>query len=168
MCAHLQAGSRVNRKTHGGCVREPLLIRAHPPKAMAVTLLKGAQLPTEDLDEKMLPRFFYAGSDGAPQGLVGLEIFGTEALLRSLVVEAQVRGSGLGRSLVEHAEKHAAAQGVKSLYLLTTTAESFFKRLNYARIEREAAPESIRQTTEYSSLCPASSALMLKQLLRGD
>lgn len=145
---------------------EPLLIRAHPPKAVVVALLQSAQLPTEDLREEMLPHFFYAGSDGAPHGLVGLELLGREALLRSLVVEAHARGSGLGTTLVDHAERHASEQGVKSLYLLTTTAESFFKRLDYARIDREAAPESIKRTTEYASLCPQSSAFMLKILQR--
>jgi amino-acid N-acetyltransferase len=82
----------------------------------------------------------------------------------NLVVGLQVRGLGLGKLLVEHAEMHAASHGVKSLYLLTTTAELFFNRLNYERIDRDAAPASIRQTSEYSSLCPQSSAFMVKQI----
>jgi amino-acid N-acetyltransferase len=160
----LQTGSRNCLEAPGGGVKEPLLIRAHPPKAMAMTLLKAASLPSEDLREEMLSDFFYAGSDGAPQGLVGLEILGKEALLRSLVVESHARGEGLGTSMVAHAEKHAAARGVRSLYLLTTTAESFFLRLNYLRIDREAAPPTIQRTSEYAGLCPASSAFMVKQL----
>jgi amino-acid N-acetyltransferase len=163
----LQTCARSCFQAHGGGVKEPLLIRAHPPKAMAVTLLEAAKLPTQDLRDEMLPHFFYAGSDDAPQGLVGLELLGGEALLRSLVVEEQARGLGLGKSLVEHAEKQAAARGVRSLYLLTTTAESFFKRLNYARVDRNAAPATIRRTSEYASLCPASSVFMVKQL-KGD
>jgi amino-acid N-acetyltransferase len=143
------------------------LIRAHPPKAMAVTILEAAKLPTEDLRDEMLAHFVYVDSDGAPQGVVGLELLGSEALLRSLAVESQARGLGLGKSLVEHAEKHAAAQGVQSLYLLTTTAEGFFKRLDYARVDRNAAPPTIQETREYASLCPASSAFMVKQL-KGD
>jgi amino-acid N-acetyltransferase len=79
---------------------------------MAIALLDAARLPTEGLSEKILPNFFYAGSDAAPQGLVGLEILGVEALLRSLVVAERARGSGLGKALVEHAEKHARAMGV--------------------------------------------------------
>ena len=145
---------------------EPLRIRVQPPKAMAVALLETAKLPTEDLREDMLQHFFYAGSDGSPQGMVGLELLGEEALLRSLVVDERVRGAGLGKLLVEHAEIHAVECGVKSLYLLTTTAESFFRRLNYARIDRAAAPPTIRQTTEFAGLCPASSALMMKPLQR--
>jgi amino-acid N-acetyltransferase len=164
--AKLQTCARNGIEAHGRRVTEPLLIRAHPPKAVAVALLQAAKLPTEDLREEMLPHFFYAGSDGAPRGLVGLELLGDEALLRSLVVDEQARGAGLGTSLVEHAERHAAAQGVKSLYLLTTTAEPFFKLLDYARIDRDAAPSSIKRTTEFASLCPQSSAFMLKLLQR--
>lgn len=167
MRTELQTCARNCFEAHGGGVKEPLLIRAHPPKAIAVRLLEAAKLPTQDLRDEMLPHFFYAGSEGAPQGLVGLELLGSEALLRSLVVESQARGLGLGKSLVEHAEEHAAAQGVKSLYLLTTTAESFFKHLNYARVDRNAAPPTIQRTSEYASLCPASSAFMVKQL-KGD
>ncbi len=164
MHAGLQAWARSSAQTHGGCVKEPLHIRAHPPKATAVMLLAAAKLPTEDLDETMLRHFFYAGSHSAPRGLVGVEILGTEALLRSLVVAYQSRGSGLGRALAEHAERYAQAQGVTALYLLTNTAESFFERLNYARIGRDAAPDTIKQTSEFASLCPATSAFMVKKL----
>jgi amino-acid N-acetyltransferase len=48
--------------------------------------------------------------------------------------------------------------------LLTTTAEDFFRALGYARIARELAPEAIRTTREFSSLCPASSVVMVKRL----
>lgn len=96
MRTELQTCARSCFETHGGGVTEPLLIRAHPPKAIAVTLLEAAKLPTQDLRDEMLPHFFCAGSEGAPQGLVGLELLGNEALLRSLVVEEQARGLGSG------------------------------------------------------------------------
>jgi amino-acid N-acetyltransferase len=148
-------------------VKEPLFIRAHPPKAMAATPLEAAKLPTEDLRVAMLPHCFYAGSDGALQGLVGLELLGNEAPLRSVVVESQARGLGIRESLMEHAEKHAAARGVQSLYRLATTAEPCFERLKYARVVRHAATPTIQRTSECASLCPASSAFMVKQL-EGD
>jgi amino-acid N-acetyltransferase len=70
----------------------------------------------------------------------------------------------LGATLIDHAEQYAASKGVRSIYLLTTTAEAFFKRLGYERIERSNAPPSIERTREFGGLCPASSALMLKSL----
>lgn len=97
-------------------------------------------------------------------GLVGLELYGREALLRSLVVRQLERGKGLGLALVRHAEAYAASRGVRSMYLLTLTAETFFQRLGYARLDRSAAPASIQRTSEFASLCPASSAFMMTVL----
>jgi amino-acid N-acetyltransferase len=145
---------------------DPLIIRGRPPYAPVVAMLATAGLPSEDLRDGQLEHFFYAGSDGSPTGLVGLEIYGADALLRSLVVEERERGRGLGVALVRRAEAHAACQGVHSIYLLTMTAAPFFHRLDYARLDRAAAPPSILRTSEFASLCPASSAFMVKQLNR--
>lgn len=70
----------------------------------------------------------------------------------------------MGSALTLHAEQFAASQNIRSIYLLTTTAESFFSRLGYKRIDRSAAPASIAATREFSQLCPASSSFMYKSL----
>ena len=142
----------------------PLVIRGEPLLSTAVALLQSQGLPVSDITEKHLEHFFYIGSDDSPTGLVGLEVYGTDALLRSLVVAESVRGEGLGSALIEHAEQYAASRYVRSIYLLTTTAEAFFKRLGYERIERSQAPPSIGRTREFTSLCPASSAFIMKPL----
>jgi amino-acid N-acetyltransferase len=121
-------------------------------------------LPVSDITDEHLEHFFFAGSNGSPTGLVWLEVYGTDALVRSLVVGETARGKGLGSVLVDHAEQHAASKCVRSMYLLTTTAETFFKRLGYKRIDRSRAPPSIKETHEFASLCPASSAFMMKAL----
>jgi amino-acid N-acetyltransferase len=139
-------------------------IAARPPLAVAIALLRAADLPSEDLTDSHLEHFFMAGVPESGVGLVGLELFGRHALLRSLVVDRQVRSTGLGSRLLEHAEAHARAHGAESIYLLTTTAESFFGNRGYARTERSTAPESIRGTREFASLCPASAAFMVKHL----
>ena len=95
---------------------------------------------------------------------MGVELFGDVALLRSLAVSADARSSGMGTALVRHVESYAVSQGVRTLYLLTTTAEGFFARLGYASVAREAAPPAIRSTPEFAGICPASSAFMSKQL----
>jgi amino-acid N-acetyltransferase len=145
---------------------EPQMIRARPPLKPAVALLKAQGLPAEDLTEEHLQHFFFVGSDGFPIGLIGLEIYGPAALLRSLVVGEGERGRGLGSRLVERAEGYAASQGASTIYLLTITAERFFARLGYRRIERMQAPPAIHGTREFANLCPASSAFMTK-ILRG-
>jgi amino-acid N-acetyltransferase len=137
-------------------------ISAHPTLPAAVALLAAAKLPTEDLTEAHCADFFYAGPGEAPTGLVGLEIYGDVALLRSLVVAPDRRGSGAGAQLLAHAERVARERGVRAVYLLTTTAEAFFAKRGYARAARDAAPEAIRATREFSGICPASSAFMVR------
>jgi amino-acid N-acetyltransferase len=129
-----------------------------------VALLQAQGLPISDITDEHLEHFFFVGSDGSPTGLVGIELYGADALLRSLVVGENARSNGLGSTLVEHAERYAATNRVRSIYLLTTTAEMFFKRLGYERIDRSLAPPSIKKTREFASLCPASSAFMMRTL----
>jgi len=139
-------------------------IARKPSRTAIVALLEGANLPSADLTDGHLEHFFFLGPRTAPFGLVGLEIYGKDALLRSLVVATDFRAAGAGSALVGHAENHARTRGVQSVYLLTTTAEPFFARRGYSRIERSEAPASIRSTREYSAICPTTSALMVKQL----
>jgi amino-acid N-acetyltransferase len=129
-----------------------------------VALLEAQGLPVSDITDEHLEHFFYIGSDGSPIGLVGVEIYGTDALLRSLVVADTARTQGIGASLVQHAEDYATSHSVAAMYLLTTTAERFFENRGYRRIDRTQAPRAIQSTPEFASLCPASSAFMIKQL----
>jgi amino-acid N-acetyltransferase len=129
-----------------------------------VALLEAEGLPASDLTETHLEHFFFTGSDGAPSALVGLEIYGEAALLRSLVVSVAARTQGLGSVLLLHAEEYAAAHQVRALYLLTTTAEPYFAHRGYRRIDRSEAPPSIQSTREFAGLCPSSSAFMIKRL----
>jgi amino-acid N-acetyltransferase len=127
-------------------------------------LLVEAGLPAADITAEHLKHFFFFGPGTDPEGLVGLELYGEVALLRSLAVASGRRGSGLGSRLVEHAEHYARDRGVKSLYLLTTTAEAFFLRRGYARLPREKAPDAIQNTKEFGGICPLSSTFMVKNL----
>lgn len=141
-----------------------LPISRKPGLSSAVALLAAAKLPTHDLTEDHCEHFYYSGSREEPEALVGLELFGNVALLRSLVVAEFLRGTGAGSALLEHAEREARGAGVSHLYLLTTTAEPFFLKRGFMRASRESAPDAIRATREFSGLCPASSAFMVKPL----
>ena len=96
--------------------------------------------------------------------MIGLELYPPVALLRSLAVAVGERGQGLGSGLLADAERYAREHQVERIYLLTTSAQEFFARAGYERIEREAAPQAIRETQEFSLLCPSTSALMRKRL----
>ncbi len=111
-----------------------------------------------------MEHFFFCGPAAAPIAMVGVELCGASALLRSLVVRPEHRSAGLGAALVEHAETYARACGARAMYLLTTTAESFFERRGYAPAARASAPPEIAATREFAAICPASSAFMSKRL----
>lgn len=135
-----------------------------PSLAGAIRLLESAGLPVADVTAYHMTHFFCVGSLTAPRGMVGVELHGSDALLRSLVVVPELRSTGLGTTLVEHVERHARAQGARTLYLLTTTAEGFFRSRGYVATPRDSAPSSIRSTAEFAGLCPASSAFLSKRL----
>jgi N-acetylglutamate synthase-like GNAT family acetyltransferase len=97
-------------------------------------------------------------------GAGGLEVRGDAGLLRSLVVAEGLRGTGLGRALVEAVEAVARRRGLQELVLLTETAHEFFARLGYAAILRDEAPAAIRGSAEFRSLCPQSARCMRKKL----
>ncbi len=125
--------------------------------------LAAARLPAADLSIDDMQHFLLAESDGVPVGTVGLEPFGNVGLLRSLVVVPHSQGGGAGRMLVAALEGQAAARGMHELWLLTTDADAYFTKLGYEVMPRESAPESIRQTTEFSKLCPGDAILMRKR-----
>jgi L-amino acid N-acyltransferase YncA len=134
----------------------------NPPESAVKKLLAESDLPSSDVTPDHLKHFFGCGTKERLTGVVGLEIYGTVALLRSLAVARDCRGNGFGKALVAKAEDYARSRGVADIYLLTTTAERFFERLGYKRTAREIAPEAIRRTREFTDLCPSSSAFMMK------
>ena len=135
------------------------------PDPVAVrNLLTAAGLPTADLTAAPLADFWGCDDGANLIGVVGLEIYGTVALLRSLAVAPAWQGQGLGSALVAHAEQAARQRGLAALYLLTPTAEAFFARHGYVRLSREAAPPLLHRTAEFAALCPASAVCLMKAL----
>jgi arsenate reductase (thioredoxin) len=130
-----------------------------------VLLLRAADLPTDGVEG--LVRDLVVGV--APDGLVAagaLERYGHHALLRSVVVSPSERGRGLGRRVVEDRLRHAASTGMASVYLLTTTAETFFAELGFEPVDREEVPDAVRRSREFVSLCPASAVAMHRVVVR--
>jgi amino-acid N-acetyltransferase len=101
-------------------------------------------------------------------GSIGIEIIKKHALLRSLCVDEKHRNKGAAILLVNFLEEAAKREGIESIYLLTTTAEHFFANRDYKNVSREMVPESIRQTSEFKSVCPASATIMKKDLIMSE
>lgn len=126
-------------------------------------LLRASGLPHEDVDPARQD-LIVAVRKQEILGCIGVEKYGEHGLLRSLAVGESCRGKGLGTELVEKLIAHSRAGGVKELYLLTLTADRFFENLEFSRLDREAVPAAIGQTTEFESICPVSSICMKRAI----
>lgn len=129
-------------------------------RARIVALLEHDGLPAADITRDGLCNFIVALDSGEIIGAIGIELHGEHGLLRSLVVAPDWRGRGLGSALVAAVEAKARALGVRSLSLLTGTAAPFFAALGYAAIARSEAPATVQASTQFTTLCPASSSCM--------
>ena len=131
--------------------------------ADSIALLEEAGLPVADLSADKLA--FVAEKDQVFLGVICLEPFGHIAFLRSLVVSAKARGTGIGPALVTALEVACLADGVEEMWLLTIDADGFFSKLAYELRKRAIAPDVIRSTEELSGLCPSDAILMMKRLV---
>lgn len=126
--------------------------------------LTDARLPVADLTPEHMDGFLIAMLDGRAVGMIGLEQCGQDGLLRSLFVDASDRGRGVARELVDALEQRAKSDQLSQVWLLTIDADRFFAALDYSIVDRADAPDSIRNTVEFSKLCPGDAVLMRKRL----
>ncbi|HSS65887.1 MAG TPA: arsenic resistance N-acetyltransferase ArsN2 [Gammaproteobacteria bacterium] len=132
---------------------------------MMEDVLEASGLPVEGVREGLGRFFVYVDDGGALQGVVGLEIYGTVGLLRSVAVLASARRRGIASALIEIAVARARERDCEALYLLTLDAERYFRRFGFTAIGRDDAPAGIRGSLEFTTLCPASAVLMRRMLV---
>jgi amino-acid N-acetyltransferase len=94
----------------------------------------------------------------------GLEVYGADALLRSIVVAADARANGCGRQLVARLIQLCEQLGVANVYLLTTAAQAYFSGLGFTVVNRAAIPEPVSQSREFKGACPASATAMARKI----
>lgn len=127
-------------------------------------LLTAAGLPVDDLEPTAVVNFTVAADGGNVVGAVAVERYGAHGLLRSLVVDPDWRGHGLGRALTAAAEQVAAESRLDSLTLLTQTAAPLFRALGYQDLSRTQVPSQLLASAEFSHLCPSTSDCLTKSL----
>jgi amino-acid N-acetyltransferase len=127
------------------------------------TLLMSSDLPIDGVSNSLCS-FLVAVSDGNLVGTVGLEHCGKYGLLRSTAVAPEWRSRGIARRLVERIVAEAEQRGLNALYLLTTTAETYFPSFGFHVTTRATVPDEIRATGEFQGACPASATVMCLEL----
>ncbi|MFD0793722.1 arsenic resistance N-acetyltransferase ArsN2 [Mucilaginibacter litoreus] len=129
----------------------------------ALILLLTENLPAVDFTA-ITGDFYVALSDNKTIGVIGLEVYSNYGLLRSLAVSTLYRNKGIASQLVKHIEELAANKGLVALYLFTTTAKDYFKRIGYEHIARMDLPEAIKTSDEFTHLCPDTAIAMQKSI----
>jgi amino-acid N-acetyltransferase len=123
-------------------------------------LLRASELPLDGLDEQFGANYAVAVAEGQVIGVEGIERHGADGLLRSAAVVDAWRGRGVGDVLTRDRLDWARANGLRAVYLLTTTAADYFPRFGFVTARRDDAPDGIRASREFAEACPASAAFM--------
>jgi amino-acid N-acetyltransferase len=97
-------------------------------------------------------------------GCAAVECYDGSALLRSVAVAPDRRGTGVGADLVHEAERLARGRGASDVILLTETAGPWFDRLGYDVIERSTVPAEVAHSVEFETACSTSAIAMRRSL----
>ncbi len=128
------------------------------------SLLKSEGLPSEDINEH-LKNIIIVEEKGVILGFGAMEKYNKVGLFRSLVVTKKRRSEKIGSTIYQHIEDLSKLMKMENLYLLTETASEYFKKLGFIEITREEVPGEIKNTKQFSNLCPASATVMKKTIL---
>ncbi len=164
MSAHVRAATPDDLQ--GICA---LLISAQLPTAGVAEHLESFLVAEQgDAASRDAANHDAASADAASRDVllatIGMERYGDAALLRSMAVAESARGSGLGTQLVHALEAKAVHHDVRTLVLLTTTAERWFAALGYEYITREDVPDALLDSAEFRGARPASAIVMRKRM----
>jgi ribosomal protein S18 acetylase RimI-like enzyme len=100
--------------------------------------------------ERSDTRTWLAVEAGVPVGMVVLELVGIRATILALAVVESARGRGIGRSLMQTAEREAQANGAERLSLCTAdsnlAALDLFLRRGFRIVHRRPGYYARRQT----------------------
>lgn len=124
------------------------------------TLLADAALPLEGVADFFPGNYAVVERANEVVGAIGVERYGNHGLLRSAVVAGAARGGGIGSQIAEERLDWSRAQGLRDVYLLTTTAAPFFEKLGFRRIDRSTVPAEVAVAPEFASICPSSAVVM--------
>ena len=127
-------------------------------------ILRGSKLPPEAIEEH-LSGFLVARSTSGIAGCVAVERYENTGILRSLAVVPGFREKNLGTRLAQAIIDRARDGGVRTMVLLTETAEGFFeKKLGFEVVERSAVATAARESWQFTGAVCQSATCMKREL----
>ncbi|MBV8518527.1 MAG: GNAT family N-acetyltransferase [Acidobacteria bacterium] len=127
-------------------------------------LLTNAGLPTSGVDEHW-KTFLVARHLGELVACGGAEAYQFAALIRSIAVTPAYRSQGLGRRVVRQLLDRLASRGLREFYLLTTSAEEYFRKRGFKPIDRDEVHPQLLGSTEFQDgVCDSAVCMRLVML----
>jgi N-acetylglutamate synthase-like GNAT family acetyltransferase len=111
-------------------------------------LLEEASLPSGHIEE-FIENFLVIENEGAVAGGGGFERYDSSAVLRSVVVEAALRGRGLGRWIAAALMQQARTVSVTDFCLFAIDSHEFWRKLGFKDVPMSAWPEPAQQCWQY-------------------
>lgn len=116
-------------------------------------LLSAAKLPLEGLDDHH-ERLWVWDHAGQVVGAIAYEAYGDKGLLRSLIVDPELRGTGLGGALLHAGLGEMRKAGLRDAYGLTTTIPDWLARLGWTEVGKDTLPTALHKSMELRGACP--------------
>jgi len=114
-------------------------------------LLAAEWLPPMAIQE-FLESFWVLENEGRVAGAAGIEIYGEAAVLRSVVVAPELRGTGEGDRLVRTGLDYARDHSARRVYLFTMHAAPFFARYGFEPVTTDDFEPAVRESWQYVGL----------------
>ena len=93
-----------------------------------VAALLSSQQPLVEEIDKALSHFFVAKEEGTIMAVIGLKVYGSLGLLRSMATDPAHRNKGIASMLVIELINSAKQKVIKEVFLLAETAETYFTK----------------------------------------
>jgi len=135
-----------------------------PDDAAFIEALGEAQLLTSGLAGGGCANFAFVNKKRETVAYGGYTVFDRIALMRSFVVLPEYRGLGVGARFVAALISQLQGMNIARVFLLTEGAEFFFATLGFTALERDQAPEPVRETEQFIRHCSDEAVFMMRPL----
>jgi amino-acid N-acetyltransferase len=115
-----------------------------------LALLQAYHLPGNELEDH-IGNFVVAEAEGRVVACGGVEVYdsATSGLIRSMAVEEGLRGSGVGRLVLEWVIAKAAERGLDEVFLFTMNAHPFYEHFGFRHCTIKDFPKEARRSAQY-------------------
>lgn len=128
-----------------------------------VDFLEKANLGTEGVKETIEYFLLMEDGSGRLRATIGVEPFGENGLLRSLVITAGMKENEI-LTLFEQILRLTKEKNISSLFLATNkqTSVPFFEMLGFSTIAEEDLPEDLYQSEHIKNILTVDNSVFLK------